>query len=238
MPGSTAALKMTSLSTCRSAPSFSMGSRTPQKISEAAPGPGKYGIPSNVEVTKRSATVRFGGGTQLRNKDWKSDGPGSIPGPGQYTSFDPNQSSAAFQFGSEARLPQRKPRAGPDPGQYEMKSTLTNKTISMSGRFEGKKPSHTNPSPGQYGIPRQDGIRPAAAVVASLRFTEDRTKTGFLMSTVVSPDPGRYESLKELGGNIATKTTPSFTFSSRRKPLRPDNGGHVGPNVPHYTTFG
>merc|ERR1719167_1184807 len=100
----------------------------------------------------------------------------------------------------------------------------------MSGRFEERKKLGISPPPGQYGIPKLDGITTDPPRALWGKSSEDRSKTSFIKSTVVSPGPGVYEPLKELGGNITTKTSPAFTMSSRRRPVRPDNGGVPGPD--------
>jgi len=228
-------LKFTTLSTCRSAPSFSFGGRPVEKHRDIAPGPGKYGIPSRRETSSVAPSTRFGGGGRVATKVW--DKP-AIPGPGTYTAFDPNRTAPAVVFGSEARLPKARAPLGPDPCKYTKDSTLFSKGMTISSRFEARKSKSPWPEPGHYGIPRDDGIRTAPPSAAWSKMSEDRGKTDFTRSSVVSVDPGKYEPLKEMGGNVVTRIAPAYSFNSRPRPLKPDNHSVPGPSVPHYTQFG
>lgn len=230
-------IKFTAVSTSRSAPSFSIGGRTHQKVADqSAPGPGKYGVPSDSQATRTAPSFGFGGAPRLCTKKFEKQ---PVPGPGAYSSLDPNETSAAWGFGSEARIPQKKLRKSPDPGQYTAGSTLTTQQMTMSGRFEGKKKeAHATPAPGQYGIPRTDGVLEKLPDVPAMRFTEDRERMGVFRSKSIAPGPGKYESMKEMGnGNPTSTIPPSFTMGSRRRPLKRDTV--PGPaQIPHYTQFG
>lgn len=70
-------------------------------------------------------------------------------------------------------------------------STLFSKGMTISSRFEARKSKSPWPEPGHYGIPRDDGIRTAPPSAAWSKMSEDRGKTDFTRSSVVSVDPGK-----------------------------------------------
>mmetsp|Transcript_107790 Transcript_107790/g.310429 ORF Transcript_107790/g.310429 Transcript_107790/m.310429 type:complete len:240 (-) Transcript_107790:88-807(-) len=231
-------VKLSGLSTCRSAPSFSFGGRWKERTAvEVAPGPGKYGVPSNAETTRRAATAKFGSGIRAFEKEWNKP---TIPGPGSYSAIDPNQTPPVCSFGSATR-PNKKPPVGPEPGAYSLGSTLTKRGVvinALSDTKPRKEKQHFSPPPGHYGVPKLDGVRTAPANTVWSKMTEDRGKTDFTKNTVVSPDPGTYPPLPELGGNICTRTSPAFSLPGRARDLKPDNANYPGPYVADYSSFG
>jgi len=227
---------LTKCSNCKSTPSFSFGSKPAERdCSEAAPGPGKYGFPSVKEKYTTSPAFNFGrGGEMHRNKKLKTS---ELPGPGQYMARDPNGAATGAIFGSEARIPTKKVRQGPEPGAYRFKSSLKDRDLTIgtsAARFK-EKTAEKSPEPGQYGVPSLAPVSQAQPT-AYLRTTENRSKTDFTKNTVCSPGPV-YPIMKELGGNICTRTSPAFTMSSRRKPMKSDSSSVPGPQVAHFTQF-
>lgn len=209
-------------------PRWSLAGKPVTKLSEAAPGPGKYGLPSVEEKFKRMPSTCFG--TSVRENDgkkWKGS-----PGPGAYTPFDPNQTSPLFGFGSAARIPKKKDPGYPDPGGYKTASAMDpNKACSLGGRRVGKRAS-SMPGPGAYDADyRQVYDEPARLVIG----VADRDKGAFYQSYSCAPAPGTYVPLKELGGNVATKSCPNFSFKSKRRPGKCDST--PGPNFSNVTQF-
>ncbi|CAL1171798.1 unnamed protein product [Cladocopium goreaui] len=52
-----------------------------------------------------------------------------------------------------------------------------------------------------------------------------------------APGPGHYPLMKELGGNVTTRISPSFSFQGRRKPPRSDKDTAPGPSFTVVTCF-
>mmetsp|Transcript_1103 Transcript_1103/g.2384 ORF Transcript_1103/g.2384 Transcript_1103/m.2384 type:complete len:228 (-) Transcript_1103:101-784(-) len=226
---SSAKVKVHSLSTCRSTPQWSFSGKKQEKLGDSSvPGPGKYGVPSVNEKYKSSPS--FGFGSSQREFTKKFTG---LPGPGTHTPFDPNQTSPMWGFGSGSRIPMTKETGVPAPGKYNLPSSLEKKTVSLGGKRQGPKPKSNMPGPGAY-MPQYEQVESTPARLL-LNSTENREKTSFTRNYSCAPGPGSYPLMKEIGGNVCTRSCPSFSFSSRRKPARSDST--PGPCFTVYSQF-
>jgi len=229
-------IKLTASSTCRSQPKWTLAARQSAKgRSESAPGPGRYGCPPLQFKNDRVPSYSFGTGARPDgmakkgvNTLWR------IPGPGAYVPDNPHkyQSDPRWGFGSADRLPKRKIEVSPPPGTYVVATNLAGPGKSMLARRGVGGRSSSTPGPGTH-------------TPAHLQTEYKEPKWGFgsderkedvsikMASTL--PGPGTYENLKDLGGNITTRSCPNYTFKSRRLPTRADST--PGPNFGHYTQF-
>jgi len=220
-------INITQCSTVRSSPKFSLYGRPPEKKGdEAAPGPGKYGVPNIDEKLKRTATFSFGSSTRAGDKKWAG-----LPGPGTYTAVDPNQTAPTYGFGSASRMPKDKERKTPDPGAYKVQKPLLSRQFTLAGRHAGKKFLHSVPGPGSY-QPDFGQVQDTLPVPV-LNMGEEKSLTFKVRSE--TPAPGTYPPLKEMGGNIAIRSCPNFSMYGRRKP--PPADSTPGPVYPHYSQF-
>jgi hypothetical protein len=220
-------ISITQCSTVRSPPKYSLKGRERERSAdESAPGPGKYGVPNIDEKFRRSCSFSFGSSSRLGDKKWAG-----LPGPGTYTAVDPNAQGPMFGFGSAARIPKAKERKTPDPGEYKIFKPLASGQITLAGKRTGQKFLHSVPGPGSYD-PDFKPTQPALPVPL-LNMGEEKSLTFKVRSE--TPAPGTYPALKELGGNITTQSSPSFSMYGRRKPPPADTT--PGPTYPHYTQF-
>mmetsp|Transcript_43734 Transcript_43734/g.81607 ORF Transcript_43734/g.81607 Transcript_43734/m.81607 type:complete len:228 (+) Transcript_43734:81-764(+) len=223
-------VKIKALSTCRSAPEFSFKSRVPVKDKdEAAPGPGKYGVPSCDVKFRRTLDICFGSSSRLTNKKWA----GGAPGPGAYTPFMPSQSGRSCSFGTGPRLPKKKDMGGPPPGNYPIQSSLSGKAVYFAGKPEGKASLGKSPDPGAYKANFGQVYRTDPVPF----FGSESREKALLKAGNDAPGPGAYELLPELGGNVTTTFRPSFSFQGRRKPPRNDKETSPGPSFTTVTLF-
>uniref|UniRef100_A0A7S1LMR0 Uncharacterized protein n=1 Tax=Alexandrium catenella TaxID=2925 RepID=A0A7S1LMR0_ALECA len=220
-------VKLHTSSTCRSAPTFSFTSRNKETDPEERPGPGKYGVPSVKEKYKSSPSFGFGSSKREFTKEWKG-----LPGPGAHTPFDPNQTSPMWGFGSGARIPKPKDTGVPAPGKYNLPAALNPRNMSLGGRHEGPKRKSSLPGPGAY-MPQHDQVEHTPLRVSL--GSESRDKNGWTKSFSCAPGPGTYPTLQEMGGNVATRSCPNFSFQSRRKPAKSD--ASPGPSQTLYSQF-
>lgn len=213
-------------STKQCSPKFSFGARSEKTKAETVPGPGQYGSPSVTEKYRRSASYGFGSST--RQTDIKYSGQ---PGPGSYTPYDPSETSRSSAFPGMDRLPKKKPSCVPPPGTYNKKSTLYDSQMTLLKRHEGKKMPPL-PGPGAY-MPSFSQVHKAIPNT-TMDFTEPRDKLK-LGPDSCAPSPDKYKALPELGGNIATRSCPNFSFMSRRRPVKSDST--PGPNFTQHSAF-
>ncbi|CAJ1332896.1 unnamed protein product [Effrenium voratum] len=224
-------VKINSLSTCRSAPQFSIKSRYEVKDKdEAAPGPGKYGVPSCDVKFRRTLDINFGSSKRLTDKKWK----GAAPGPGAYTPFMSNQMGRTCSFGTGPRLPKQKEVDGPPPGNYPLKSSLSSKAVYFAGKPEGQPGKGKSPDPGAYKVNMGQVYKTQPVPFFG---SESREKALLKTAGGGAPGPGHYPLLQELGGNVTTTISPSFSFQSRRKPPRSDKDTSPGPSFTTVTCF-
>ncbi|CAL1153974.1 unnamed protein product, partial [Cladocopium goreaui] len=210
-----AKVKMNALSTCRSAPEVSFKARYKERdADEAAPGPGKYGVPSCDVKYRRTLDVSFGASSRLMNKKWS----GGAPGPGAYTPFMPNQSGRTCSFGTGPRLPKAKETDGPPPGNYPLRSSLNTKAVYFAGKPEGKEGTGKSPDPGAYKLNMTQVYKTQPVPF----FGSESREKALMKPSNGAPGPGHYPLMKELGGNVTTRISPSFSFQGRRKPPRSD----------------
>lgn len=221
---------MSKQSTVRSSPKFSFRGKPeekPPKAGKDMPGPGKYGCPSVSQKYVRSASYAFG--TSQREFAKSTNPKRAMPGPGTYVPTDPNDSSLKYGFGSADRMPRKKPGCGPPPGTYNLGSTLGGKSVTIISKREGKR-SASLPGPGAY----KPDDKPCREALPMYGFGSE-SRDGFFAKDNRMPGPGKYELMKELGGNICVPTSPSFSMKSRRRPLRADST--PGPIFAPYSQF-
>lgn len=210
-----------------------MGGRTGEGMvrTSSCPGPGKYGVPDVSQKYQMLPRVSFGTGEQRvgDRAQKKFGGPGSIPGPGAYTPFDPNQTTPQFGFGTGKRIPKPRPEQAPPPGTYESHgSTLSQKTVGMASRMTGGR-AMSVPGPGAY----SEDIAPTREKAPSVAIgTGTRTDT---FKDQKLPGPGAYDSKTMLCTNPIAKGSCSFTFKSRRRPVKAD--ATPGPIFAPYSQF-
>lgn len=224
--------KLTQCSSHRSAPKFSMGGRTGEgglgRMS-SCPGPGKYGVPSVEQKYNTLPRVTFGTGEQRVGGKKKYDGPGAIPGPGAYTPFDPNQTTPKFGFGTGPRIPKSRPEQAPPPGTYESHgSTLSKRDCGMASRQTGGR-AMSVPGPGAY----SEDINPTREKAPSVGMGSGLRTDAFKDQRL--PGPGAYDSKTMLCTNPIAKGSCSFTFKSRRRPVKAD--ATPGPIFAPYSQF-
>mmetsp|Transcript_43631 Transcript_43631/g.112754 ORF Transcript_43631/g.112754 Transcript_43631/m.112754 type:complete len:323 (-) Transcript_43631:76-1044(-) len=213
---------------------------TINRNNEAAPGPGRYGVPSVEEKYKAQPCFTFGaGGRPMAKEVNKDERRGRQPGPGAYMPFESfgSSKSGGFGFGTAAKIPVKKPMQAPDPGAYKTEaSTLIKRQVSLGAKRIGKR-SLSMPGPGAY-MPQFSQTETNLAR-SLLDTAEDRSKAGNadIAFRAALPGPGQYAPMRELGGgNMVTQRSPDFTFAAKRKPLRRDQSD-VNFHVAHYTTF-
>ena len=225
-----AKVKMNALSTCRSAPEVSFKARYQEPpADEAAPGPGKYGTPSCDVKYRRTLDVSFGASSRLMNKKWS----GGAPGPGAYSPFMPNQSGRTCSFGTGPRLPKAKETDGPPPGNYPLRSSLNTKAVYFAGKPEGKAGTGKSPDPGAYKLNMTQVYKTQPVPF----FGSESREKALMKPSNGAPGPGHYPLMNELGGNVTTRISPSFSFQGRRKPPRSDKDTAPGPSFTVVTCF-
>ncbi|CAE8648649.1 unnamed protein product, partial [Polarella glacialis] len=153
------------------------------------------------------------------------------PGPGSYTPSDPYQNTQANSFGSANRMQERKVEQSPEPGSYSLPGTMEHRSVVMAGKYEGKLGTEIRPGPGAYTANFSQVYRGQTNITMDSKASrlEELRESG-------NPGPGQYPMLKELGGNIITKGSASFSMYGRRKPPRSDEG--PGPSYVNYSQFG
>jgi hypothetical protein len=174
-------------------------------------------------TAKFKESPKFGFGSSVRVGDQKRDNKFKIPGPGEYSVADPNAWSPKFAFGSQARLPKAKVPCAPPPGLYEVRGNLEACPLakSIAGRREGAR-SVSGPGPGHYAPKHAQTEKEGEKYGFSQESREMKMPKR-------SPGPGNYEMLPDLGGNSVNKVSLSYSFTSRRKPLKSD--ATPGPGV-------
>lgn len=218
----------------RASPNFSIAGRLEgPKPTEAVPGPGKYGRPSVSQTLQKSQSWSFGNAGRASTQKFSGD-----PGPGTYTVHEPHKFIQKNVIGTEARMPDKKGSVVPPPGTYTHESTLGKKGRTMLGRYP-VNPSSTTPAPGAY----TPGFAQVHQKVtrAHMDTREDRSKADtFKVKSwkTGAPDPGRYNAPNAMGPNlIFTKTAPSFSIGSRRRPAKSDSYAGPGPVLTDYSVF-
>jgi len=210
-----------------------MGGRTGEGMvrQSSCPGPGKYGVPSVEQKYQTLPRVSFGSGEQRvgDRAAKKFGGEGAVPGPGAYTPFDPNQSTPQFGFGTGSRIPKPRPENAPPPGTYESHgSTLSQKTVGMASRMTGGR-AMSVPGPGAY----SEDIAPTREKAPSVAMGNGLRTDAF--KDQKRPGPGAYDSKTMLCTNPIAKGSCSFTFKSRRRPVKAD--ATPGPIFAPYSQF-
>mmetsp|Transcript_114304 Transcript_114304/g.179921 ORF Transcript_114304/g.179921 Transcript_114304/m.179921 type:complete len:251 (+) Transcript_114304:112-864(+) len=233
-------IKIHQQSTVRTAPKWTFGSGfstngpgdgKTMKRASSCPSPGQYGCPSVEQKYQSLPKWGFGTGEQRMGQSKKYDKLGPVPGPGAYTPVDPNTTSASFGFGTASRLPKTRPTAGPPPGTYDFKTTLSDKHVSIASRTAGGK-AFSAPGPGAYGNP--DRVCKSAP---SYGIGSGNRSDILGVSNSKFPGPGNYDTHKiiTLGSNPTGRGSPSFCFKSRRRPVKCDST--PGPIFAPYSQF-
>mmetsp|Transcript_19021 Transcript_19021/g.44376 ORF Transcript_19021/g.44376 Transcript_19021/m.44376 type:complete len:233 (-) Transcript_19021:89-787(-) len=227
-------VKLTAHSTVKSSPKWTLATRSPtQDRGDPIPGPGKYGTPPTGQDSRKSRTPSFPFGSSLRAGDGKRLGINSkwrVPGPGSYMPDNPSRGyGPKWGFGAAAQRPAAKVSGNPPPGAYNVRLDLRSSGGLMAGKRQGSR-SSSAPGPGAY-TPGYTQLEttPKWGFGADSRKEDPETRAAKTL-----PGPGTYETLKGLGGNIATKNSPTFAFTSRRPPAMSDTT--PGPHVMH-TSF-
>lgn len=226
--------KLSKSSTIRSSPQYSMSALRVEKDADDTPGPGAYGNPKRTETFSRSASYGFGSSVRESNKVYKTS---PFPGPGTYTPpKEPHQFIPNTVFGGEERLPKTKVSCVPPPGTYVHGTTLKSRPMSMLERRPGKA-AFTTPAPGTYkpGYTQTFDTPPRTNLsTTELRENADTFKSKTWRSG--APDPGTYKPAETMGANLVmSRSAPSFSFSSRRKPHTTDKS--PGPIMTDYTAL-
>lgn len=109
------------------------------------PGPGEYPqMKSEKDKFGKTPSWSIGGATR-GGKDWAP-----MPGPGAYTPSNPDFVSPKWGFTNDNRLKPNKRSTTPGPGQYELKSTLQGRDVSICSKPESKGLTGTLPGPGAF----------------------------------------------------------------------------------------
>mmetsp|Transcript_33305 Transcript_33305/g.72711 ORF Transcript_33305/g.72711 Transcript_33305/m.72711 type:complete len:225 (-) Transcript_33305:57-731(-) len=219
----TTVVKIYADSTCRSSPKWSIHGRGEgSDKGEIVPGPGKYGAPSVEEKFRRSSSYCFSSSVREGQRNFPT---GTLPGPGTYCPDDPNQTSERWAFGTCSRMPKQKVAKSPDPGTYDIRRRLTDKSVTIGTRREGKR-NYLIPGPGFYTAGH------AQTTTSEPRWVFGNEKRDIFGKEKKTPGPGSYETTKGLGGTAATtRSSPTFSMSSRRRPVRSDVT--PGPTIIH-----
>mmetsp|Transcript_19167 Transcript_19167/g.42528 ORF Transcript_19167/g.42528 Transcript_19167/m.42528 type:complete len:226 (+) Transcript_19167:116-793(+) len=210
---------ITSMSTVKSSPKWTIGGRSNRDRMDMIPGPGAYGS-HPLEKVKYSASPNYQFGTSSR------DGPlgAPVPGPGQYSPESVQEHKRAAPrvgFGTSPRQPNGRRPNGPGPAAYDIKDARPSspKYSVAPRRNAGYGPS--TPGPGQYNTSARHSV------------AEGAPKWGFgtsqrqgLNSNAKTPGPGSYQHAVKIGDG------PKFTMSARRIPpsktTTPGPGTHGG----------
>lgn len=215
-------------STVRSAPKFSMGGRFYDKVEKAKhegetiaappapPGPGHYGRPSVNTRFRSTPTVNLAGSERETARKFAG-----APGPTDYTPFDPNQKKISYGFGSEARIPKDRNREGhspADPFKWAKSRPLDAPGKTMAGRGAGGKRSQSMPGPGAY--------KPnfTQTEIAEPKWGPGTGGRSNWQGMNKNPPPWHYKTPRSSMGPTQTMPTPlTYSFTSRRKPVRADS---------------
>jgi hypothetical protein len=222
------------LSTFRSAPEVSIGSRGESTFmrSSGGPAPGSYNLPEDDKNPKFRSTCHatFGGSSRFGLEGSFS----KRPGPGQYNPVDPSQKAdTKVGFGTSIRATLAL-KDNPGPGAYECRSTVGGGLMfTAHGRHvSAYMRSRSMPGPGAYTpAPGAFHTSPKCGFGTSVR---GEINAGFSRG---QPGPGTYEmqNSKCLG-----KDSTKHSATSRR--LMHDLSSYVTPGPgtynAHATSFG
>ncbi|CAK9115275.1 unnamed protein product [Durusdinium trenchii] len=160
------------------------------------PGPGEYPqVKAEKDKWKKTPSWSIGASTR-GGKDWAP-----MPGPGAYTPSNPDFVSPKWGFTNDNRLKPNKRSTTPGPGQYELKSTLQGRDVSICSKPESKGLTGTLPGPGAFTpswtTTSNYGSAPSIGFGASNRAKMVVSKT---------PGPGQYEIPTTLIGLLSALT--------------------------------
>lgn len=169
------------------------------------PGPGEYPqVKSEKDKFGKTPSWSIGGATR-GGKDWAP-----MPGPGAYTPSNPDFVSPKWGFTNDNRLKPNKRSTTPGPGQYELKSTLQGRDVSICSKPESKGLTGTLPGPGAFtpswSTTSNYGSAPSIGFGASNRAKMVVSKT---------PGPGQYEIPTTLIGNVTMKSPSAYSIKGR-----------------------
>lgn len=228
----TTKVKTHTSSRVRSSPKYSLAARIEgPSFKESAPGPGIYGIPSVSPTVRRSQSWSFASSTRASNRKFAGSGE---PGPGAYSVHDhePFKFIQKTVMGTDARMPDKRVSAVPPPGTYPKKSTLGEQGITILGRHE-VTPASTTPAPGSY-TPSFTQVHKKPPL-PHVDTREDREKADTFKTKSWksgAPDPGYLGATR-----IMSRTEPSFSLGSRRRPAKSDSMAGPGPVLTDYSVF-
>lgn len=226
---------LTSSSTCKTAPKWSMRGRAGGKDgmggSNKVPGPGTYALMAP-EKTRYARAPQAQFGTSLR--DGVGIGGKAMPGPGQYTAnFKANlEQTPKWGFGTSLRGGEGSTGRSrtPGPGAYDTRTDLGGTKVSMTARNMGILNRSLTPGPGTYGS----------------NFNNLETAPRFGFGTSLRPDlsrpskvpgPGTYAESNSMGQQcVTTSSPPKYSMKPRRNPVTHGNTT-PGPSF-IFTQFG
>mmetsp|Transcript_5151 Transcript_5151/g.12356 ORF Transcript_5151/g.12356 Transcript_5151/m.12356 type:complete len:236 (-) Transcript_5151:49-756(-) len=229
-----ALVKLTAHSTIRSAPKWTLAPRpsSQEGRSEARgikhPAPGQYGLPPSDSRVVRTPSFAFGNSVRAADRERKGvNSKWKVPGPGSYMPDNPQRGHGPkWGFGVQEQRPQAKAKITPSPGAYNVRSDMKCSGGLIAGRRSVAR-SASAPGPGQY-TPGYTQIE----TQHKWGFGADSRKEDSLTRTARSlPGPGSYEVPKMMNGSGTSKSSPTFTFTSRRPPATTDTT--PGPHIVH-----
>mmetsp|Transcript_133621 Transcript_133621/g.188822 ORF Transcript_133621/g.188822 Transcript_133621/m.188822 type:complete len:225 (+) Transcript_133621:61-735(+) len=185
------------------------------------PGPGQYPQVKS-EKDKHTKTPSWSIGAGCRDgKQWAA-----MPGPGQYSPANPAFVSPKWAFTASDRLKEMKRSRTPGPGQYELKSTLQGKDVSICSKPDGKGLTAPLPGPGAF-TPSWAGTSNYGSAPSIGFGASNRAK----MVVSKTPGPGQYEIPTTLIGNVTMKSPCAYSIKGRYGQAKPDvnpGPGHAG----------
>ncbi|CAJ1354488.1 unnamed protein product [Effrenium voratum] len=191
------------------------------------PGPGEYPlVKSEKDKFGKTPSWSIGAAGRSDGKAWAA-----MPGPGAYTPADPSLVSPKWGFTNDNRLKPNKRSTTPGPGQYELKTTLQGKDVSICSKPEGKSLTAL-PGPGaftpSYASTSNYGSAPAVGFGAANRGKMVSSKT---------PGPGQYEIPTTLIGNVTMKSPSAYSIKGKWPHMGSSKSATTPGPAPAGTTF-
>jgi hypothetical protein len=219
---------ITTLSNVKSSPKWSMRGRFETKMRHTAPGPGAYPIVSQDKTTKYTTPPSFAFGSSVRDGKFGHQ----IPGPGQYTPFDPNMTTPKYGFGTAGRGGLGRKSNYPGPGTYEPTSGNDGPRFTAAGRRDRSSKAPATPGPGAY-KPNLD-----AAYDAGPKWGFGSSARTGMMTMSGTPGPGTYSLGSTLGGAPHLASAPKYSMKPRRPMGKSQSGPGPGAHGGAFTQFG
>jgi len=217
---------MTSLSTIKTSPKWSMQGRSGGEGGPLTPGPGAYGTvsPDSTQWNRASRTVF---GSSAREDSGRHP---PSPGPGQYSPAGGGQTSPKFGFGTSRRQTSRRDMT-PGPGAYDAKARLgaEGSKYSVSGKA-GEPHGLLTPGPGAYQTANK--VQSGKQRTPNWSFGTSARGLGANARGNVTPGPGAYEHKTFVGKGPGASMKARHSIG--RHDMTPGPGAHCGA----YTQFG